>query len=109
MELLLTRDELKKLRIKFHDGQGQHDNWSDYVAKAQLDKAEPLIRQDEREMVRIIVLKAIADEFELLGDMPDELWQLLKSRKDLTDLAMKSAVELTKTCITDKFVQALDK
>ena len=32
---LLTRAELKRLRIQFRDIQGQHDNWSDFVARAQ--------------------------------------------------------------------------
>ena len=33
--MLLTRAELKRLRIRFRDVQGQHDNWSDFVARAQ--------------------------------------------------------------------------
>ena len=77
------------------------------IAKAQLDKAETLIRQDERERVRIIALKAIADEPELPGDIPDELWQLLNNRKDRTDIALKEAVLLTKKGITDRFLEAL--
>jgi len=52
MNLLLTREELKKLRIKFRDEYRQKGNWSDIVASAQLKK----LRESEeyrRELLRI--------------------------------------------------------
>jgi len=65
-DVILSREQLKKLRIEFHKTQGQHDNWSDYVAQAQTKKIVDLLESN---------LDIYSDECLLLGS---KFWQQIK-------------------------------
>ncbi len=64
-------------------------------------------KREERERIKTIALRAISDEPELPSDMPDEAWEMLKDNRDNVEEALRSAVRLTKSGITDRFEQAL--
>ena len=51
------------------------------------------------------VLKAIADEEELPGDMPDKVWEELKDDRDAMSEALKMTVRLTKAGITERILK----
>lgn len=59
--------------------------------------------------VKILALQAIADEPEFPSDMPDELWEELNGNRINTQRAMQNGVRLTKSGITERFLQALLK
>ena len=71
------------------------------------DAADEFFNAEYEQKVREIFLRAIADEPEFPGDMPDELWKELDGNRENVTTAMQSTVRLTKNGITDRFLQAL--
>ena len=53
-------------------------------------------------MKREDVIKAINDEPEYPGRMPDEVWELLKNDRDAMTEALRFAVQLTKQGIRER-------
>lgn len=56
-----------------------------------------------------LVLKAIADEPELPGEMPDSMWEHIKGNKRDTSAYFRIAVRVTKEGIRDRILKALER
>lgn len=53
-------------------------------------------------MTKEKVIKAINDEPEYPGDMPDEMWKALKNDRDAMAKALRLTVQLTKQGIKER-------
>lgn len=96
-------EKLREKAIKLIQSHVNSTNWADELT----DQLIPLIRKATLREVKLITLKAIADEDEFPSDMPDELWKELDGNRENVNKAMRSAVRLTKNGITERFLKAL--
>jgi hypothetical protein len=64
-------------------------------------------KKEERERVENIAFKAISDEEELQGDMPNTLWEKIRNDRDLVTRVTQNAVRLTKESITERLKSTL--
>jgi hypothetical protein len=55
------------------------------------------------------ILKAIDDEPEYPGDMPDYIWNVLNGDKDATLKTLRLTVSLTKKAIRNRILKQLEK
>ena len=63
--------------------------------------------QARMEEIKVLALRAIAEEPELPSDMPDEAWDLLNGNRTNTEETLRSAVRLTKHGIAGRFLLSL--
>ena len=74
------------------------------IAQLQDDKKE---LQERCDGPKDKFIKAVKDEPELPGDMPDEMWDAIKNDKDAIAKALQITVKQTKENIIERFRQAL--
>ena len=55
---------------------------------------------------RAVAIKAVEDESELPGTMPDEMWEAIRNDRDACEAAMRIGVRLTKAGIRDRILSA---
>ena len=87
------------------------DEWLKLTLEEQRDADHEYYMGLMRERViqiETLAVKAVLDEPEFLGDMPDELWGRLNGDRAAIQAAMSGMVRLTKEGITERFQQALD-
>ncbi len=87
------------------------DKWETLVKcqvpySSQADAVQQARAETARE-IRLLILQAIIDEPEFPEEMPDEIWQALNGDKNMTSVAMRNAVKLTKNGIVDRFTERL--
>ena len=61
----------------------------------------------ENERLEAVMLKAIDDEPEYLGDCPDELWNAINGDRDATVEALRLTVRFTKNGIKERFLAVI--
>ena len=65
--------------------------------------------QTKNKRLKEIAVKAILDEPECPGDMPDEMWETIKNDRDAATRTYQIVVKQTKENIIGRFEQALRK
>lgn len=56
-----------------------------------------------------LVLKAIGDEPELPGEMPDSIWNEVKKGKQIATIYFRMAVSVTKSEIRERILKELER